>query len=159
MRAVRGIARGEEVTVPYFDEPWKLHFKPFAARQLILTEMFKSPCLCSLCLKGSSSDEALEEIFILEQTLTSNWKSGTAITTNDALKLIQLYEKEGLEAFIDMAYGHAALAYGAVGDFDAVILYAALALESLSWRMREQQPDNIILQQLIGNLRSQMKID
>ena len=45
--------------------------------------------------------------------------------------MIQLYEQEGFEAFMDLPYLYAALAYNAVGDSRMAMTYAELALQIL----------------------------
>jgi hypothetical protein len=46
--------------------------------------------------------------------------------------LVRLYKEEGLDAFLDDAYGHAALTYAAVGSARGASKYAKLAAEA-SW--------------------------
>lgn len=46
--------------------------------------------------------------------------------------LIDLYKAEGLDAFLDDAYGHAALMYNSVGSARGAKKYAKLAAEA-SW--------------------------
>jgi hypothetical protein len=43
--------------------------------------------------------------------------------------MIQLYQKEGLEGFLDIPYGFAALAYNAVGNSKKAVKYAEQARE------------------------------
>jgi hypothetical protein len=46
--------------------------------------------------------------------------------------LVNLYKEEGLDAFLDDAYGHAALMYNSVGSARGAAKYANLAAEA-SW--------------------------
>lgn len=47
-----------------------------------------------------------------------------------AEQLVQLYEAEGLQGFMDLAYGHAALTYNGVGSLRGAKKYAGLAAEA-----------------------------
>ena len=71
---------------------------------------------------------------MLHQAL-DNWSSGVVAAIDDALKLIRLYKQEGLEAFIDRAYGYAASAYHAVGDTSRGKVYARLVIDPLALNM------------------------
>lgn len=42
-----------------------------------------------------------------------------------------MYRKEGLEGFLDVPYGFAALAYNAVGDTEKATMYAEKAKEAI----------------------------
>lgn len=44
--------------------------------------------------------------------------------------LVKLYKEEGLDAFLDDAYGHAALMYNSVGSVRGAKKYAKLAAEA-----------------------------
>ena len=48
-----------------------------------------------------------------------------------AEQLLQLHRDEGLEGFMDVAYGFAALAYNAVGDVKMTAHYAEKAREAI----------------------------
>lgn len=65
----------------------------------------------------------------LQQNL-ADWDPGSTATPEKAEKLIRLYEQEGLEAFLETAYGHAALAYNAVGDSRRAKKYGGLAADA-----------------------------
>lgn len=49
----------------------------------------------------------------------------------DAERLIDIYKSEGLDGFLDVPYGHAALMYSAVGDAEGVVKYARLARKAV----------------------------
>lgn len=51
---------------------------------------------------------------------------------DDALKLIHLYQKEGLDAFLDNPYGIAATAFDSIGDNLHAKKYATLAIKTRS---------------------------
>jgi hypothetical protein len=77
----------------------------------------------------------------LQQDL-STWIAGPpdadATKVNEFLdkvgELIELHEKEGLQGFMDEAYGYAAVAYNAVGDRDTAVKYAGMAFEAVRLR-------------------------
>ena len=48
-----------------------------------------------------------------------------------AEQLLSLYENEGLQGFMDIAYGFSALAYSAVGDVIRARQYAGKAREAI----------------------------
>ena len=61
-------------------------------------------------------------------------RSTLALSTvgpKDAVRLIKRYKLAGLQAFLDIPYGHAALAFSAVGDEEKARRYAQLATEKL----------------------------
>jgi hypothetical protein len=105
------------------------HFLPFTQRQEIIQSSSFFQCSCSRCRRGSSDDRGLQLILSLEQTL-NDWYSGSTTTPRDALALIRLYERHGFQAFLDVPYGHAALAYNSVGDAEQAQKYARLATKT-----------------------------
>lgn len=54
--------------------------------------------------------------------------------------LVRLYQDEGLEAFLDTAYGHAALTYNAVGSARGAKKYAKLAAEAAVLKYGPEAP-------------------
>ncbi|EOA82339.1 uncharacterized protein SETTUDRAFT_96933 [Exserohilum turcica Et28A] len=65
------------------------------------------------------------------QSQLNDWSPSSAGSPEMAEHLLTLYEEEGLEGFMDMAYGFAALAYSAVGDANMAMLYAEKAKEAI----------------------------
>jgi len=63
------------------------------------------------------------------QASLNDWSTTSVATPKLAEKMIQLYRKDGLEGFLDVAYGLTALAYNAVGDSRKAEKYAKLASE------------------------------
>jgi len=90
-------------------------------------------CSCSRCLAGNSTDAALKEISKIRHTL-DNWALGPAETISSALKLIHIFEQEGLDNFADIAYGYAALAYNAIRSPEEAKRYAKLAIDVVELR-------------------------
>ena len=65
------------------------------------------------------------------QAQLNDWSSESPASPAMAQQLLALYRSEGLEGFMDMAYGFAALAYSAVGDASKAIMYAEKAREAI----------------------------
>ncbi|EXJ74801.1 uncharacterized protein A1O5_01497 [Cladophialophora psammophila CBS 110553] len=129
VHAVRPIARGEEVTISYAP-PLRLH----ADRQAYLQSTFQFTCTCARCTHSGDrtledADKATEDIIALQWAL-SQWGSNSTASVKKAEMLVGLYRQEGLDAFLDDAYGHAALTYNAVGSARGAKKYAKLAAEA-----------------------------
>jgi hypothetical protein len=115
-----------------------------------LLDTFHFTCSCSRCLEGDSSDAVLSEINSLQQIL-GDWNPESEATPKKAKKLIQLYEEEGLEGFLDTAYGYAALTYNAVGDARGAKKYAGLAADAIALREGPGAPDFRTWKEMIEN--------
>lgn len=63
------------------------------------------------------------------QTSLNDWSATSAASPKLAEKMIHIYRKDGLEGFLDVPYGLAALAYNAVGDSRKAEKYANQAAE------------------------------
>ena len=101
-------------------------------------------------MAGQLSDLRLEEIDRLQQTL-NDWNEDSTGSPKKAEKLIQLYRKEGLEGFLDIAYGYAALAYNAVGDAAKANKFAKLAAEALNFKEGPNGRDMEMWKELTAN--------
>ena len=106
-------------------------FHPYASRHQYLLDDFHFSCRCSRCISRDISDAALAQIISLQQTL-GDWSPGSTATTRKAEKLIQLYKEQGLDSFLNLAYGYAALTYNAIGDARRAKKYANLAAEAVA---------------------------
>ena len=92
-------------------------------------------------MSGPESDSNVLRISGLQQDL-STWLAGSpaadVTSANEILEkvkeLIELHEEEGLQGFMDEAYGYAAVAYNAVGDADTAVMYAEMAFEAVRLR-------------------------
>ncbi|KEF59923.1 uncharacterized protein A1O9_04771 [Exophiala aquamarina CBS 119918] len=132
VHAVRPIGKDEEITISYAP-PLRLH----AERQEYFQSVFRFKCACPRCSPGShskertieDSDRATQEIINLQYQL-SQWTPGSTATVKKAEQLVNLYKAEGLEGFMDLAYGHAALTYNGVGSARGAKKYANLAVEA-----------------------------
>ncbi|KAJ4519268.1 hypothetical protein HRR81_001187 [Exophiala dermatitidis] len=78
---------------------------------------------------STADDAAVADIHALQWSL-SNWESNSTASVKKAEMLIRLYQKLGLDAFMDTPYGHAALIYNAVGSVGGAQKYARLAAEA-----------------------------
>jgi hypothetical protein len=92
----------------------------------------------------------LAEITSLQQIL-SDWSAGSTATTKKAKKLIRLCQEEGLHGFLDSAYGHAVLAYNAIGDAKEAVKYAKLAAEAVALKDGPQAADFKMWNELMIN--------
>ncbi|EXJ94123.1 hypothetical protein A1O1_02516 [Capronia coronata CBS 617.96] len=122
--AARAISPNEEITIAYAP-PLSL----FAERQDYLLSTFHFQCSCSRCQHGLAGDKAVSDILALQWAL-GNWDVNSTASVRKAEMLVRLYKEEGLEAFIDTAYGHAAFTYNAVGSPRGAKKYAKLAAEA-----------------------------
>lgn len=65
------------------------------------------------------------------QASLNDWSTASAGTPELSEQLLQLYHQEGLEGFLDVPYGFAALAYNAVGESEHAEKYASKAKEAI----------------------------
>jgi len=130
VHATRPIAADEEITISYSNP-----FHPTSARQQHLQDAFHFNCRCPRCTSGDTSDAILDEITALQQVL-GDWETSSVgiATPEKAERLVNLYKQDGLDGFLDAAYGYAALTYNAVGDAEQARQYAGLAAESVIMR-------------------------
>ncbi|ETN44820.1 uncharacterized protein HMPREF1541_09695 [Cyphellophora europaea CBS 101466] len=123
---------GQELTISYLDP-----FLSVRERHDYLLEAFGFECRCRRCLEGEEDDAAMAEIKRLEGLL-GDWSAASAVQwfeyTDMAERVIELYERRGLQGFMNTAYGHAALAYNAVGESGRATMYARKALDVARWR-------------------------
>ncbi|KAF2637936.1 SET domain-containing protein [Massarina eburnea CBS 473.64] len=122
VHATRPIEKDEEILISYTSP-----LESTANRQDHLSHGFHFKCTCSRCT-DTSSDAALASIQSLQKSL-NDWSDSSSGSPALAEELLQLYRDEGLEGFMDVPYGFAALAYNAVGDEDMAREYAGKALE------------------------------
>ncbi|OCT44574.1 hypothetical protein CLCR_05848 [Cladophialophora carrionii] len=137
VHAVRPVDEDEELTISYAP-PLRLR----ADRQQYLETTFQFTCTCPRCSPESlfgghkhrtveDSDRATQDIIALQWAL-AQWTANSTASVKKAEMLVRLYKEEGLDAFLDDAYGHAALMYSSVGSARGAKKYATLAAEA-SW--------------------------
>jgi hypothetical protein len=131
VHAVRPIAADEELTISYAPP-----LRTRALRQLYFQNTFQFNCSCARCSPPEhshrtvlDSDQTTLDIMTLQSAL-GEWHSDSPATVKQAEQLIQLYKDEGLDAFLDEPYGHAALMYSSVGSVRGAQKYAKLAAEA-----------------------------
>jgi len=142
----RSIAEDEEITIScklfldllqaLFDLLIDIDTSPLQetkSRQSHLAESFHFTCSCALCAAGVIFDNDLQKINSLQSSL-GNWAEPAAATREDAQELIQLYKSHGLDSFLDLPYGFAALTYNSFGDSRRAVRYARLAGEAVNMK-------------------------
>lgn len=77
------------------------------------------------------SDKATKDIIALQWAM-GHWTASSTASVKKAEMLVRLYKQEGLDAFLDDAYGHLALMCNSVGSATCAKKYAELAAEA-SW--------------------------
>ena len=84
----------------------------------------------------------------MQQSL-NDWSISSTASPELAEELIAVYRKEGLEGFLDIPYGFAALAYNAVGDFRKAEEYADLAKQTILLKDGKWTPNMDIWTELL----------
>lgn len=125
VHATRPIAPGEEITITYTSP-----LDPTSDRQTHLSEGFFFTCSCQRCQSAERTDATLTEIGRIQKSL-NDWSRSSKGSPKLAEQLLELYRIEGLEGFLDVPYGFAALAHNAVGNKKMAIKYAELAVEAI----------------------------
>jgi hypothetical protein len=131
--ATRPIGEGEEITVSYLDP-----FQLAEHRRRWLKDAFGFECSCRRCSQTDKDDAMIGEIREIE-ALLGEWESEPGMVpwyeySDNAERLLELYERMGLHGFMNTAYGHAALAYNSVGESGRATMYARRALEAARLR-------------------------
>ncbi|KAF2656577.1 SET domain-containing protein [Lophiostoma macrostomum CBS 122681] len=124
VHTTRPVAPGEEINLVYTSP-----LEDTATRQQKLQDGFHFTCSCSRCT-AHSTDPTLDQMQGMQDSL-NDWSATSTGSPKLAEKLLQLYRKEGLEGFLDIPYGFAALAYNAVGNSKEAEKYANLAREAI----------------------------
>ncbi|KAF2680049.1 hypothetical protein K458DRAFT_312782, partial [Lentithecium fluviatile CBS 122367] len=84
------------------------------------------------------------------QSSLNAWSGDLSSAPAATERLLQLYREEGLEGFMDIPYGFAALAYNAVGDTEMARKYAELAEEAVLMKDGEWAPNLRIWREVKG---------
>ncbi|KAB5585232.1 hypothetical protein GE09DRAFT_1233524 [Coniochaeta sp. 2T2.1] len=122
----RQVAEGEELTISYTNP--LLHHKDRHEYR----SSFGFTCTCQRCLEHEESDARLNRVSELVNGLTVSTDRSEIVTM--AKELMEVLEEEGLDGYLDVPYGYAALAYSDLGDRDSARQYAQLAREKTLWR-------------------------
>lgn len=125
--AVRDIPAGEELTLTYMN-PFETH----AVRQQHILRSWGFKCTCPHCSMSEAeiqeSDANLYEIEELEAELGDFMSAKVSVGMVE--RLLELYEKERLDAKVHGAYVLAALNFNLFGDATRAKKYATLAVEA-----------------------------
>ncbi|KAF2810853.1 SET domain-containing protein [Mytilinidion resinicola] len=134
VHATRDIGQDEEITIAYSDP-----LTHYELRHRNLEAGYHFSCQCKRCQDHEASDAILTTIKTLTTGL-EDWTPESTATTEDAERVIQLFQEQGLEGFLDVPHGHAAMAYSAVGNLEEAAKHAKLAAEVLAIKMGPTVP-------------------
>jgi hypothetical protein len=126
--------------------------EPVAQRQYHLQNGFHFRCACERCT-APGSDDTLARIHSLQAQL-NDWSEKPTGSPEMAEELLQLHRDEGLEGFMDVAYGFAALAYSAVGDEPSAIKYAEKARGAILMKDGRWSANLRIWEEMLGDVRA-----
>ncbi|KAF9696110.1 hypothetical protein EKO04_006274 [Ascochyta lentis] len=121
VHVTREIPEGEEITIAYTSP-----LDSTATRRERLADGFHFECRCQRCLDSERSDEILARINELQGQL-NDWSGASRASPDMAEELLEIYVREGLEGFLDVPYGFAALAFNAVGRAGEARVWAGKA--------------------------------
>ncbi|KAF1924496.1 SET domain-containing protein, partial [Didymella exigua CBS 183.55] len=125
VRVMRPIPEGEEVTIAYTSPLEKT-----GERRARLEEGFHFKCRCARCGDAERGDGMLDRIREMQAQL-NDWSETSQATPELARQLVDLYEEEGLQGFMDVPYGFAALACNAVGQSAEARAWAGRARDAV----------------------------
>lgn len=83
------------------------------------------------------------------QAQLNDWSPTSLGSPEVAERLLQLYRDDGLEGFMDMPYGFAALAWNAAGNVEKAVLYAEKAQEAILMKDGRWSPNLGIWSELL----------
>jgi len=147
VHATRPIAQGEEILISYTSP---LEFTE--VRQQHLQEGFHFTCTCPRCTAKETSDARLTQILNMQASL-NDWSPASLGSPALADQLLALYRQEGLEGFLDIPYGFAALAYSAVGSDKRAVEYAEKAKEAILMKDGSWSTNLRIWEELLENVK------
>lgn len=129
----------------------ELHLHPFDARQKFLANQMGMTCRCSRCLDRSRSERRTKHIAQIHGLPLQEVRPGNILTVAQALRLIALYHEDGVDVFLDVAYGSAALAYNAIGRLEEARAYARQVLETLDLKWEPQEEGTLKWRRFVSN--------
>jgi hypothetical protein len=109
-------------------------------RQQHLQQGFHFSCTCPRCTGHERTDAIIQHIQTLQNS-HNDWSPSSTGSPDVAEELLDTYRDEGLEGFMDVPYGFAALAYNAVGDEEMAVEYAKRAEELILLKDGEWAPN------------------
>jgi hypothetical protein len=126
---------------------------PTAQRQQHLQSGFHFTCTCPRCASAEQTNGTLQLISSIQAEL-NDWSLFTRRApshyTSLAEQLLDLHRAEGLEGFMDVAYGFAALAYSSVGDELNAVKFAEKAREAVLMKDGRWAPNLVIWEEVIA---------
>lgn len=145
----RPVKKGEEITISYTSP-----LDPTHMRQQHLEQGFHFSCTCARCTDHERTDAVLQHVQSLQSAL-NDWSSTSGGSANPDLaeELLDIYREEGLEGFMDVPYGFAALAYNAVGDEETAVEYAKRAEELILLKDGRWAPNLAMMTELLRDPR------
>ncbi|KAF2447878.1 SET domain-containing protein [Karstenula rhodostoma CBS 690.94] len=145
----RPVRKGEEITISYTSP-----LDPTHVRQQHLEQGFHFRCTCARCTDHERTDTILQHIQGLQSVL-NDWSPSTVGSPGPQLaeQWLEFYRDEGLEGFMDVPYGFAALAYNAVGDEETAVEYARRAEELILLKDGKWAPNLKIMRELLRDPR------
>lgn len=146
----RPVKKGEEITISYTSP-----LDPVSMRQQHLEQGFHFRCTCSRCTNHERTDAVLQHIQTLQSVL-NDWSTspGTINGPELAQELLGIYLDEGLEGFMDVPYGFAALAFNAVRDDETAVEYAKRAKELILLKDGEWAPNLAMMEDILRDPRA-----
>lgn len=124
---------------------------PLSTRQQNLQSGFHFTCTCPRCT-SPDSDEILAEMGSMQSEL-NDWSETSPGSPETAELLLRLYREEGLEGFMDVPYGFAALAYNAAGDEGQASKYAKKAKEAVLMKDGRWSANLRIWEEMLADVR------
>lgn len=125
VRVTRAIEEGDEISIAYTSPLEKT-----AVRREKLGEGFHFECGCARCRNHGASDAVLDGINAMQQQL-NDWGPDSQATPEMAQRLVEVYEGEGLQGFLDVPFGFMALALNAAGDSAGARVWAGRARDAV----------------------------
>ncbi|KAH6614806.1 hypothetical protein C7974DRAFT_379744 [Boeremia exigua] len=121
VHVTRHVPEGAEITIAYTSP-----LEKSAVRAERVAEGFHFACGCARCEDAERSDAVLARAAELQAQL-NDWSGKSEATPAMAAELVRMYVDEGLEGFLDVPFGFAALAWNAVGQTGEARVWAAKA--------------------------------
>jgi hypothetical protein len=141
-------------TVQQYSQPTDTSpLAPTAQRQKHLQSGFHFTCTCPRCTSAGKTDATLQQISSIQAEL-NDWSSSAhqpaSHYTSLAEHLLDLHRSEGLEGFMDVAFGFAALAYSSVGDAERALMFAKKAKEAVLMKDGQWAPNLGIWEEVLA---------
>jgi len=110
-------------------------------------------CRCSRCLRDKKSEKPDQGLPRIEN-FSSLQIPGIVLTVAEALHSVKVYQEEGLDVFLDIAYGNAALAYNAIEDVEEAMRYGRRVLRILDLKGNSDEKDGFRWREFVEKPKS-----